>query len=111
MCRLIYELMQSSPGRVDASRDVTSVDTIYHFHGHSNFTSIALAEYTVRDNGEIDLKPGDRIQLTSVAVLNYNVRFDGGGYVEGTNLRTGLRGRFPAHKVRDELKTFAASTV
>lgn len=95
ICRATYELMQTWKDRKgdEAVRAVHSLDSIYHFNsiGHPHEQRAILAHRPAGED-EIELRVGDHVRITG----NH---WD--GFAQGTNVRTGKSGRYPAYKAED----------
>ncbi|KAK4887850.1 hypothetical protein RN001_004121, partial [Aquatica leii] len=93
MCRLMYELIQNN--YVDGSAKTVSLDSVYWYNQQENNKRKVILRHTAQNDTEIDLIPGDIVNITEHS-LN--------GYSFGTNLRTQKVGWYPSFKVEVEVE-------
>ncbi|KAK4887718.1 hypothetical protein RN001_003989 [Aquatica leii] len=93
MCRLMYELIQNNC--VDGSAKIVSVDSVYWYDQQEHNKRKVTLEHHAQNTTEIDLIPGDIIDITEYS-LN--------GYSFGTNLRTKKAGWYPSFKAEIEVE-------
>lgn len=95
VCRVAYELMQSS--QPDAAKKFQSLDDIYYFGGQSGHDVKAIYPHRGQDSTQIDLAVGDRV---GIAGNHWD------GYSKGVNHKTRQDGLFPSYKVEDVMEIF-----
>ncbi|KAK4887717.1 hypothetical protein RN001_003988 [Aquatica leii] len=80
LCRLIYALLQND--HVDGSANIVSLDAVYWYHNQLHNKRKVILKHHPENAAEIDLVPGDIVDVTVVTDYSLN------GYSHGTNLRT-----------------------
>lgn len=95
VCRVAYELMQSS--QPDAAKKFQSLDDIYYFGGQSGHDVKAVYPHRAQDSTQIDLAVGDR---AGIAGNHWD------GYSKGVNHKTHQDGLFPSYKVEDVMEVY-----
>uniref|UniRef100_A0A915EMQ9 GT23 domain-containing protein n=1 Tax=Ditylenchus dipsaci TaxID=166011 RepID=A0A915EMQ9_9BILA len=91
VCRMGYELMQVLNG--DMADQYHSLDDIYYFGGQLAHDQVAAESYKAENSNEIDLKTDDVI---GIAGNHWD------GYSKGINRRTGQKGLYPSHTVKEK---------
>lgn len=97
LCRLVYELMQTSPRYGDGSWRFKSLDDVYFFEGQRLRNVLAVFNHTPTNYNEIEIRQGDWIRLIG---NNWD------SYSRGVNNRTNREGIFPSYKVKDVVTSF-----
>ncbi|KAJ7340039.1 Alpha-(1,6)-fucosyltransferase [Desmophyllum pertusum] len=95
VCRVAYELMQSS--QPDSAKKFQSLDDIYYFGGQSGHDVRAIYSHQAQDSSQIDLVIGDRI---GIAGNHWD------GYSKGLSHKGGRDGLFPSYKVEDVMEIY-----
>ncbi|KAJ7363562.1 Alpha-(1,6)-fucosyltransferase [Desmophyllum pertusum] len=95
VCRVAYELMQSS--QPDSAKKFQSLDDIYYYSRQSGHDVRAIYSHQAQDSSQIDLVIGDRI---GIAGNHWD------GYSKGLSHKTGKDGFFPSYKVEDVMEIY-----
>ena len=98
ICRLVYELMQSTND--DYPHKLQSVDDSYYYYIQGWFVSNnqqALLNHQPRNKDEIELKIGDIISIPGTGNPDRKTNLLN-GYSLGKNLRTVQTGLYPSYK-------------